>query len=198
MSNKNPTSDEYGTPIALVKRAAALLGRTDFDLDVCATTANTRAGFFFTKQVNGLQQNWCSLWTARRSSSVVSSRGKCTQPLCWMNPPYSNSAAWCKKAVETACAAGRVLGLLKVDPGLSWWGDYVHNVARKVWWLPRIWFVGATCTANFSSCLVYWENANVIAATQYWGLYNLTPEERGFPERKRKQHNRLLTNFDWV
>jgi len=184
MSNKNPASDEYGTPVALVKRAAALLGRAEFDLDVCATPQNAKAALYFNRVDDGLHQDW-------------NESGSISKLLCWMNPPYSNSAAWCKKAVETARAGGRVMGLLKVDPGLSWWRDYVHNVARKIWWLPRIWFVGATGTANFSSCFVLWAKTDC-TITEYGSLYDLTPAERGFPERKRKQQNQLLSNFDWV
>lgn len=77
-------TDLWATPQAFFDKLNAEFG---FELDVCATPDNAKCGKFFTKEDDGLAQNW---------------RG-----IVWMNPPYGrNIGAWMKKAHESAGGGG--------------------------------------------------------------------------------------------
>lgn len=53
-----------------------------FDLDVCAAKDNAKCKRYFTKEQNGLFQEW--------------------KGVCWMNPPYGKEIGlWMKKAYES-------------------------------------------------------------------------------------------------
>ena len=53
-----------------------------FELDVCANIENAKCSKFFTKETDGLQQNW-------------------DNQCCWMNPPYGREIkSWVKKASD--------------------------------------------------------------------------------------------------
>ena len=73
-------TDEWGTPRALF---AALDTEFHFTLDACATPDNAKCPYFFTMEQNGLLQDWGGFTV-------------------FVNPPYSESAAWLKKCHEEA------------------------------------------------------------------------------------------------
>lgn len=59
-----------------------------FELDVCATPENAKCTRYFTKEQDGLKQEW--------------------KGTCWMNPPYGRViGAWIKKAYEASLSLVR-------------------------------------------------------------------------------------------
>lgn len=75
---------EWETPLGFFRRLDRLF---HFELDVCATPENAKCERFFTKEQDGLNQEWAGV--------------------CWMNPPYGREIGkWVKKAYETALRGG--------------------------------------------------------------------------------------------
>ena len=57
----------------------------NFELDVCATSENTKCKKYYSPEEDGLKQEW--------------------KGICWMNPPYGREIEkWMKKAYESALA----------------------------------------------------------------------------------------------
>ena len=76
-----------------------------FDLDICATNENAKCLRYFTKEQDGLRQEW---------------RG-----VCWMNPPYGREIGkWVEKAYKSALKGATVVCLLPARTDTSWWHDY--------------------------------------------------------------------------
>lgn len=58
-----------------------------FELDVCATAENAKCERYFTKEQDGLKQEW--------------------KGCCWMNPPYGKEiGVWMRKAYESMFGGG--------------------------------------------------------------------------------------------
>lgn len=73
-------TDNWPTPHYVFDR---LNEEFHFDLDVCADDSNHKCDRYFTKEDDGLSQEWTGI--------------------CWMNPPYGRSIGqWVKKAYESA------------------------------------------------------------------------------------------------
>lgn len=78
----------------------------NFTLDVCATANNTKCKKFFTKEDDGLSQNWGT-------------------ETCWMNPPYGKEIRhWIKKAYEASKIGATVVCLLPSRTDTHWWHQY--------------------------------------------------------------------------
>ena len=82
---------EWATPQALYD---ALHTEFRFTLDPCATHENRKCGRYFTKEIDGLMQDW--------SGERV-----------FMNPPYGRglTGKWIKKAYESTLTGGGHRGL---------------------------------------------------------------------------------------
>lgn len=106
----------------------------EFDLDVCATSENTKCTRFFSPEVDGLIQNW--------------------QGVCWMNPPYGNQISmWLKKAYEESLKGITVACLVPARTDTIWWHDYcMSGEIRFV--KGRIKFLGMPGGAPFPSAVV--------------------------------------------
>ena len=77
-------TDEWATPQDFFDKLNA---EFHFDLDVCATKENAKCKRYFTKEQNGLKQEW--------------------KGICWMNPPYGRQISlWVYKALESARGGG--------------------------------------------------------------------------------------------
>lgn len=110
-----------------------------FTLDVCADASNRKVERFFTKEQNGLAQDWSG-------------------ERCWCNPPYGRGeiGKWVKKASEEAQRDALVVMLLPARTSTPWFHDYL-------WLQPevsiefirgRMKFVGAQNSAMFPSMVV--------------------------------------------
>jgi phage N-6-adenine-methyltransferase len=93
---------EWETPLDLFNK---LDDEFNFTLDVCATPENAKCEEYFTREIDGLSQEW---------------RG-----VCWMNPPYGRKIGkWIKKAYEESLNGATVVCLLPARTDTKWFHDY--------------------------------------------------------------------------
>jgi phage N-6-adenine-methyltransferase len=130
------TTDEWATPADLYARLDAEFG---FELDVCATPENAKCARFFTREDDGLAQDW--------------------QGVCWMNPPYGRTiGAWLAKARNAANSGATVVALLPARTDTAWWHDYCEDASEVPRLRGRVRFNDAG-PAPFPSCVVVFRNA---------------------------------------
>lgn len=99
-------SVEWATPQAFFDK---LDKEFHFTLDVCSTNKNAKCKNHFTKEHNGLAQDW--------SGNV-----------CWMNPPYGLIIYdWIKKAWEECQKGSTVVILVPARTDTKWFHDYVYD-----------------------------------------------------------------------
>ena len=97
-------TDEWGTPQKLFDE---LNERFEFDVDVCANAENAKCRRYFSKEEDGLKQDWTQFKT------------------CWMNPPYGRQiGSWIEKAYETSLHGTTVVCLLPARTDTRWLHDY--------------------------------------------------------------------------
>ena len=97
-------TDEWGTPQKLFDE---LNERFNFDVDVCANAENAKCRRYFSKEEDGLKQDWTQFKT------------------CWMNPPYGRQiGSWIEKAYETSLRGTTVVCLLPSRTDTRWFHDY--------------------------------------------------------------------------
>lgn len=106
-----------------------------FELDVCANHTNAKCPRYYTKDDDGLIQNW----------------GK---SIAWMNPPYGREiGAWMRKANEAAQLGATVVCLVPARTDTNWWHEYaIQHEVRFV--RGRLKFGDAKNSAPFPSALV--------------------------------------------
>jgi phage N-6-adenine-methyltransferase len=125
-------SDEWATPLWLFRK---LNQRYNFTLDSCATKENAKCPLFFTKEQNGLEQDWGTHRT-------------------FCNPPYSAIKAWARKCFEASRSGALVVLLAPARPGTSWYHDWVKGKADKIEFIKgRLQFGNAQNSAPFDSML---------------------------------------------
>lgn len=121
-----------------------------FVLDVCATPQNAKCKNFFTREQDGLRQDWSSFETV------------------WCNPPYGRGiGAWVKKCVdhvaEDTSGNNSAVMLLPARTDTRWFHDYLWlttwNRPRKpvseIRFLKgRLRFGGSANSAPFPSMIV--------------------------------------------
>lgn len=136
MSNKNvhfsSATDQWATPRDLFN---ALNSIFNFTTDVCADASNAKCSTYYTKEVDGLAQDW---------------RG-----VCWCNPPYGREIPeWVKKAYESSRDNGAtVVCLVPARVDTRWFQDYCAK--GEVFFIKgRLKFGDATSGAPFPSALV--------------------------------------------
>ena len=100
MSSELPN---WGTPQDLFDRLNEQHG---FTLDVCAEEWSAKCDKYFTKETDGLAQNWSG-------------------DVCFMNPPYGREIKqWMEKAVKEWKAGAKVVCLVPARTDTAWWHDY--------------------------------------------------------------------------
>lgn len=121
-------TDLWETPADLYRSIEAVYHPT---LDVCATPDNAKCARYFTKDEDGLTQDW---------------RG-----VCWMNPPYGREIGkWVRKA---ATCGATVIALLPARTDTAWWHDYV--MGNEITFIRgRLKFGGGKNSAPFPSAIV--------------------------------------------
>ena len=105
-----------------------------FETDVCASPENAKCAKYYTKEQNGLAQEWT---------------GK-----CWMNPPYGREIKeWMKKAYESSLNGATVVCLVPARTDTAWWHDY--SVKGNIEFIRgRLKFGGSKNSAPFPSAVV--------------------------------------------
>lgn len=107
-----------------------------FTLDPCATADNAKCPKFFTKETDGLTQDW--------SKDTV-----------FMNPPYGREIAdWMRKAYEESQRGGTVVCLVPARTDTRWFHDYVNGKAEVRFVKGRLKFGDAANSAPFPSMVV--------------------------------------------
>ena len=132
-------TDEWSTPQDLFEQ---LDSEFHFTLDVCASSANAKCQRFFTREADGLQQEWSGI--------------------CWMNPPYGDVIGdWVAKAHESGTL---VVCLVPARTDTAWWWD--HARYGEVRFLRgRLKFGGSENSAPFPSAVVIF---GVPSGVKWW------------------------------
>ena len=142
-------TDNWETPQALFDKLNA---EFHFDLDVCADNSNAKCKKFYTKEQDGLQQNWIGM--------------------CWMNPPYGREIGkWLKKAYESSINGATVVCLIPARTDTAWWHDYVMKGEIR-FIRGRLKFGGSKNSAPFPSAIVIFQGEAIAAwkqeGTKHW------------------------------
>jgi len=91
--------NEWETPPELFAEWDRLF---NFELDVCATSQNTKCARYFTPEDDGLGQSWAPY-------------------VCWMNPPYGRDiTSWVHKAYEESRRGATVVCLVPARTDTRW------------------------------------------------------------------------------
>lgn len=99
-------TDEWETPTWLIRVIEEEFG--PITLDPCATAENSKGLLYFPKEDNGLIQQW--------------------HGLTFVNPPYSEVAAWTEKSYQEAFAGNAtVLLLVAARTDTRWWWKWVRQ-----------------------------------------------------------------------
>lgn len=133
LSIKPTSSDEWETPKDLFEK---LNKQYNFHLDLCATHENHKCEKYYTKEQDGLKQEWAGV--------------------CWCNPPYSNVKAWVKKAYNEAQKGTVIVMLIPARTDTRWFHEYIYQMyGVEVEFLKgRLKFSGSKWNAPFPSMIV--------------------------------------------
>lgn len=129
-------TDEWATPQWLFDE---LKYEFYFTTDVCATDQNSKCTLYFTKEVDGLSQEWLGT--------------------CWMNPPYGREIGkWVKKAYESSIKNGStIVCLLPARTDTKWFHDYILDKAEIRFLRGRLKFNDSKNPAPFPSMVVIYK-----------------------------------------
>lgn len=134
-------TDMWATPQSLFNE---LNERFGFTLDVCASHDNAKCKVYYTKEQDGLSQEWSGV--------------------CWMNPPYGRTIGqWVKKAYETAKEGHTVVALLPARTDTRWFHDWIYTKSNtSVEFLKgRVKFGKAKWGAPFPSMVVVFKPKSI-------------------------------------
>jgi site-specific DNA-methyltransferase (adenine-specific) len=110
-----------------------------FTLDPCATKENHKCEKYYTKQDNGLLQDW--------NNDIV-----------FCNPPYGRVIGfWVKKAYESK---SKVVMLLPARTDTRWFHNYIYNKAEIRFIKGRLKFGESKNSAPFPSMVVIFRRIN--------------------------------------
>ena len=133
MSNIHFSSatDLWATPQEFFDKLNEQFG---FTLDVCANDENAKCARYFTKEQDGLSQEWSGV--------------------CWMNPPYGREIGdWMRKAFESARGWATVVCLVPARTDTKWWHDFAMR-GEIQFIRGRLKFGGSKNSAPFPSAVV--------------------------------------------
>src|SRR3990167_834926 len=124
-------TDEWETPQDLFD--ALSVEFEGFGTDVCATKENAKVLHYFSKEQDGLKQDWTDLD-------------------CWMNPPYGRQIG---KWVEKAATGGakRVVALLPARTDTRWFHNWIYGKAEIRFLKGRLKFSNSKNSAPFPSMI---------------------------------------------
>ena len=126
-------TDDWSTPQSVFDE---LNNEFHFTLDPCADEKNAKCIKFFTREDDGLRQDW-----------------QTERVFC--NPPYGRVIGdWVKKMSEGG--ARPCVGLLPARTDTRWFHDYIYGKAEIRFIRGRIKFGGHKNSAPFPSMVVIW------------------------------------------
>ena len=120
----------------------ALNAEYHFDVDVCATENNAKCERYYSKEQDGLSQQW--------------------KGVCWMNQPYGREIGkWMRKAYESSLYGATVVCLVPARTDTAWWHDYAMK-GEVEFVRGRLKFGGSKANAPFPSAIVtFWAARDV-------------------------------------
>lgn len=126
-------TDNWATPQWLFDQ---LNEEFHFTLDVCADSQNAKCARYFTREQDGLSEEWAGT--------------------VWCNPPYGRTIGlWVKKVAEfVASGGGLAVMLLPARTDTRWFHDYIYGKAEIRFLRGRLRFGDATENAPFPSMIV--------------------------------------------
>lgn len=125
-------SDNWETPQDFFD---ALNAEFHFTLDAAASDENAKCARYFTKEQDGLAQDWMGV--------------------VWCNPPYGREVGrWVAKASVSAEKGAVVVMLLPARTDTKWFHDYINGRAEVRFVKGRLKFGGAKNSAPFPSMVV--------------------------------------------
>ena len=130
--------DEYGTPDWIFKPLDNIF---HFDVDAASTDKNRKVKRHWTEKDDGLAQDWTKVKTV------------------WVNPPFSNMAAWATKAYESALEGANVVMFAMNTTEVNWFQRYAPYV-DLVFIRDRVQFEDAGESNRFGSMLLFWHLEN--------------------------------------
>lgn len=126
----------------------------NFNLDPCATKENAKCKRFFTKEQDGLKQDWGNML-----KSAITGKPD-VRVFC--NPPYGREISkWVEKAYfESRCCGALVVMLIPARTDTKYFHKYIYNKKNvEIRFLKgRLKFGGATNSAPFPSMLIIFKN----------------------------------------
>jgi site-specific DNA-methyltransferase (adenine-specific) len=132
---------EWGTPQGFFDKLDWRFG--PFDLDPCATPANTKCANFFTEEEDGLSKNWEGFTS-------------------FINPPYGRGIEkWIKKGFEESRKDNtKVVMLIPSRTDTKYWHDYVMRADEVYFVKGRLKFGDSENSAPFPSAIVVFDGEN--------------------------------------
>lgn len=179
-SNK---SDEWGTPQAFFDIFDSVF---EFKLDAAASASNKKCRKYYSEKNSALDADWIE--KLKKGDAV------------WINPPYSLTKEFVEKAIEQHDEYKFDIVMLVASRTDTEWFYRALDVAKQVFFIKgRLKFEGAENGAPFPSCIFIFTTLSTYYRTQLrlvtrpesmifpldTYLFNLTPQERGFPRRKK-------------
>lgn len=117
-----------------------------FTLDPCSTDDNAKCAKHFTREMDGLAQDW-------------------SQDTVFMNPPYGREIAdWMRKAYEESRKGATIVCLVPARTDTRWFHDYVYGKAEIRFVKGRLRFGEAENSAPFPSMIVVYRPSRHSAA----------------------------------
>ena len=105
-------SKEYSTPMDIFN---PLMDEFNFQLDVCASSANNKCNRYYTKEQDSLTKDWYRYGNF------------------WMNPPFGRDLKkWVQKAQEESIKGAIGVCLLPVRSNTLWWHKYIIDTNAEV------------------------------------------------------------------
>ena len=113
----------------------------NFTLDPCASQENAKCEKYFTKEDDGLSQDW--------SNEIV-----------FMNPPYGREIGkWVEKAYRESLKGAVVVCLIPARTDTKYWHNFIFPYAEIRFIKGRLKFGGSKNAAPFPSAIVIYKNA---------------------------------------
>ena len=113
----------------------------NFTLDPCASHQNAKCEKYFTKEDDGLSQDW--------SNEIV-----------FMNPPYGREIGkWVEKAYRESLKGAVVVCLIPARTDTKYWHNFIFPYAEIRFIKGRLKFGGSKNAAPFPSAIVIYKNA---------------------------------------
>ena len=132
-------TEEWPTPKAFFE----ILDREfKFSLDPCATVLNAKCKCFYTKDIDGLTQNW--------GTNIV-----------FCNPPYGKAMkVWAKKCFESSLHGATVVLLAHARTDTRWFHDWVYGKAQEIRFVKgRLKFGDSKNSAPFPSLVAVYRSS---------------------------------------